>query len=880
MKKLFILTILGSLALSSCSDLDFEGSQAQQIKENAEDIFGIIDPNQDWRTITSGSVTVTADANLKNITKVLILTESPFFNDQAQVLSEISVNKGETVTLNFDAPRGQDRLIAACADDNGHFFIKGFNIGDQKVSFTSLSSRARTRAVSAEDYPDFSNLSMSYDNSFLSYNAGRTISAAKNDGTVYSNWKNKNWENDRLWETKGSIGGSWMIKNGTIYKNSDPISAEEKTELQDIFRSSLFRDVKNNKKRDNLQLIRKGNAVKFFDNHILSDGSNPITIIPVQLASTEASKCDLYYYYYLPENVPNGMSLTDYIKQLPKFKVIDFNEERGAFKAVTGIEKYYNDTTFLKLHEYILPFYGDPSNFKATKTLLTSKGYSTDGNLYRIKNAENGLYMTYTTNTNKNIMSGYADNADNITDQIWQIFTDGNGGVILYNVGTQKLLKYVKNGYPKFDVADTDFNNFCFVTCDSKNNVTTSTEGIHLLTYDKSRCLKSNSSTNIASDTRKDDRVTIQWTFEKYESNSIATINDVQVDIWPSSYPTPSAIIGKGYRIGFMLRKGRDKILDESKLVYKINGCMYSYGEMNTEINTFGDFNSAVTNYSMQVNDPRIAMFNANCKTYLAFEDGSDCNFSDMIIEIGGYCEKGLSFKSEDPTLILASEENILSESSITEGSGTYMFDEVKEDDYSNLPFTMCFEDRANEADYDMNDVVLRCIRMGETKLQLTLIATGAYDRLLICGIPGTPVNKKFDLNNEEVHNLFGMGDATGDDQFINTRINQNYKYSGIACTYEVDKSMTIPQFLSQIYIKNMTQGGKEVRVPKKGEPPYVLIIPGDFNYPIEQVKITDAYTNFETWAKNASYYNEWLEWYKENLIYYNKPTDDSGSSE
>lgn len=874
MNKLSCLSvILTALILFSCSDLDFDSNQQQITKENAEEIFGIIDPNQDWRTITSGSVTITADANLKSITKVLIFTESPFFNDQAQVLKEVKVTKGETVTLNFDAPRGLDRLIAACADDNGHFFIRGFNIGDAKVSFNSNSLGARTRGISkslsAGDYPDLSNLTMSYGNSYPSYNAGRTLSAAENDGTVYDIWKNKKWDNDRLWEANGSVGGSWMIKNGTVYKNSAPISDEEKTELQDIFRSSLFRDVQNNKKRDNLQLIRNGNAVKFFDNHIVSDGSNPITIIPVQMASTEASKCNLFYYYYLPENVPSDMALTDYIKQLPKFKAVDFNEERGAFKAVTGIEKNQNDTTFLKIHEYILPFYGDPSLFKETKTLLTSKGYSTDGKFYRIKNAENGLFITYTTNASKNIMSGYADDADNLADQIWQIFTNGNGGVILYNVGSRNLLKFVEGSYPRFDLTDTNFNNFCFVTCDNKNNTTTSTEGIHLLTYDKIRCLKSDNSTRVASDTRKDDRVTIQWTFEEYSFDNVAPVSDVEVDIWPSSITNPSAIIGKGYRIGFMLRKGRDKTLDENKLVNKINGCMYSYGEMNTEINTFGDFNNAVTRYSMQLNDPRIAMFNANCKTYLAFEDGSDCNFSDIIIEIGGYCEKGLSFKSEDPTLILASEEDIILESSDTEGSGTYMFDEVKEDDYTNLPFTMCFEDRPNVADYDMNDVVLQCSRLTDTRLKLTLLATGAYDRIQICGIPGTPVDKNRDLNNREVHDLFGLADATGDDQFINTVVN-GPRMPTVSCEYDIDESMTIPQFLKQIYIKNITQGGNEIRVPNRGEPPFALIIPGYYNYPRERVSITSAYTNFETWAKNANQYSEWLNWYQEDLVYPN----------
>ena len=142
------------------------------------------------------------------------------------------------------------------------------------------------------------------------------------------------------------------------------------------------------------------------------------------------------------------------------------------------------------------------------------------------------------------------------------------------------------------------------------------------------------------------------------------------------------------------------------------NGCLYGYGEMNTTINNFPDhFSSAVTNkkYGMEPNDPRIAMFNANNKTFLAFEDGSDTNYSDMIIELGG-------------------------------NSGSF-FDDPQE--VEEQAYTMCFEDRPNVADYDMNDVVLRCTRVSSTELELSLIATGANDPVLINGIVGDYVRSR-----------------------------------------------------------------------------------------------------------------------------------------
>jgi LruC domain-containing protein len=69
---------------------------------------------------------------------------------------------------------------------------------------------------------------------------------------------------------------------------------------------------------------------------------------------------------------------------------------------------------------------------------------------------------------------------------------------------------------------------------------------------------------------------------------------------------------------------------------------------------------------------------------------------------------------------------------------------------------------------------------------------------------------------------------------------------------------MSIPQFLSQIYIENQSQANPKIGVPLTGEPPYALIIPGDFDYPLEFESINKAYDSFGSWARNAGLY-DWL---------------------
>lgn len=61
MKRITNLAILALLGLSSCTQ-EFTYDPTQEIQENAENILGLIDPNQDWLTTTSGTVTITADA--------------------------------------------------------------------------------------------------------------------------------------------------------------------------------------------------------------------------------------------------------------------------------------------------------------------------------------------------------------------------------------------------------------------------------------------------------------------------------------------------------------------------------------------------------------------------------------------------------------------------------------------------------------------------------------------------------------------------------------------------------------------------------------------------------------------------------------------------
>lgn len=823
MKRILFSIITCTLAFSACTTIPDYGEvnpnlpSEEEIRKNNEDIFGTIDPNQDWNMFSEGSITILADAPLDNIVKVQVLTESPFFNDNARVLNEAKANKGDEVTLTFDAPYDLTRLIAACVDAKGHYYIKGFDLGTRKVSF--MSSTASTRAFTRSGYgfPIIPQLTSA--DSYVSYNAGRTQSA-NSGGTDFSAWKGRGWESERLW---GKTDG--------VYKNAEAITEEEVLELQDIFSVSLQRTTNGSRVRDNMKYINNSKAVQFFDNHLISDGINPIIVTPVNLISTEAYMCDLYYYYYKDEDIPSGTSKTEYIKSLPKFKAANMNTEREAFKAITKVEKNKNDANFLKIHDYLLPFYGDPKDYMANKTSVVNQGYSTDGKFYRISYFAEGendktMFITY-TNSSETLKEVYSDNAEDIAYQVWQLFTNDSGSTLLYNVGAKQFLqcKSVHVYVPQFSISETDFDYFRFVICDKDNKPTSSLQNVHITKKDgnKTYCIKGNSHTSLLSDGNNiKDRATIRWTFEEYNpSVSIAQVDDVILDIWPTTFPAPSEIFDQGYNIGIMLRKGRDTTIDNGKLTNRRNGCLYSYGELNKEINTFGDFNSAVTNYSMQLNSPRIALYQANNKSYLTFEDGSDTNFGDIIIESKSGVEK------------------------------------IEEDEVNveYMSYMMCFEDTPL-ADYDLNDVVLKFQRKSETEVEVSLIACGAYDELYLRGLNGQVLN-----GQQEIHAMFSVEQQT----YINT--GSGSFIEPLTETFTIDANTPIWQFMKNVFIKNNTTG-EEIKLAEQGESPRGIIVPGNISYPMERVRITEAYPEFNAWVNNATENRDWYKNYDEKKVY------------
>ncbi len=670
MKKQFIFTLIATAAFASCNKFDLNYDQTaldnqdtEAINENATKVIGNIDPEQDWNSINSNTVTVTANANLTDIVKVQILTESPFLNPEAKVLSEKAATNGQTVTLSYDAPNAYSQLIAACVNSKGNYYIQVFDANAPKsVSFTQTKASAPRRA-SASDVPSFTTLKLGKPRKSLNAQRAAQGESFTISGTTYTEWSNSGWDDD-MWELAdgNTFDNGWQMdseKNkGHVFRTISGFAEGEEDNVKAIINNFLYKYVNPNNtgaKKNNLASVRNSANFKTNQNYIITNGQSPITLIPVQAWTTEFKWNHIYYYYFKPDEIPAGMTEADYIKKLPKFKAVQVERVQSSDESKAG--------TFYRRKEFLLPYF---------------KNAPVEGE-----------------------------------NEASPIFPAG------YKVG--------------------------FLNCKYEGG-----------NYNK-------------------------WNNDKY-------------------------------------------------------GCVYGDGQLNYEVNHLkGAFLSAMDKSiggqldgGMSFTDSRIALFTANDKNYLTFEEGADCTFCDMVFEIGG-----------DTKL----EEEVYSD-----------------DEISGAAYTMCFEDRPMQADYDLNDVVLRCTRVSQNTLQMTLVAAGGNDDVVIHGATG------WRYNDTEVHEAFKATDPVNGNRFVNTVKGGTHR-DVLSDFVIVTDGVTIPMYLKNIYIENKTTG-KMIQLSKKGEAPFAIIVPEEFDYPEEFTPITGAYEEFIKWAQDVNTSNDWYKYEEADKIF------------
>lgn len=175
-----------------------------------------------------------------------------------------------------------------------------------------------------------------------------------------------------------------------------------------------------------------------------------------------------------------------------------------------------------------------------------------------------------------------------------------------------------------------------------------------------------------------------------------------------------------------------------------------------------------------------------------------------------------------------------------------------------NLPggpqiYTYAFED-TYMGDYDLNDVVLK-VWEENSKLKIQLCASGASKSLYVY------YNDSPLFQGAEVHSLLSAPAG----KFVNTGAADGEKfYSGTPATTEIDIPAGFDYATAGFNIRwgNKTEAESiwltTCSDSPIGEAPYAVCIPDDWAWPLEWVKISDAYTEFSSYAEDPDNNEEW----------------------
>lgn len=453
MKSKLIISAVGVILLASCSKTDLYDSEVAQKaadQANADKVFGVqFSPDQDWCTTVSGKVSINVDASVKQVRLMVETVESYQDPENPEVTTRTAfktINQAEpqgrtNITLNYDAPEANNGLfVAFITNDNGYFLSKVEN-GVASMNY------ARTRGeklTTGYELPE----------SDLFHVAGSTFSYAS----------------ERNWNT----GEKLYYLNDYSKLKMTGTPADYDTEFKTYFGIHLSTYLPNGKLKDNTNFVE--NTTQYNNGlYYNSVKDEPIILTPAykhdqaEKWGNEVYNSDLYYYYYKPEEVSGDF--VQFIKSLPKYKAIPFNQ-------VFDVKE---DSLVKKHGSYALPFFltGDSKIAADATTKCTFKwpagykvGFMIQANCTKEGNKKQGeLYGDGRLNNEINDWpnfksSGFGDPLKDYPRMFWMTY---NGKIFMsWESGTDRdfndVIIQVEGGtvIPENPDPDLEWFTYCF----------------------------------------------------------------------------------------------------------------------------------------------------------------------------------------------------------------------------------------------------------------------------------------------------------------------------------------------------------------------------------------------------------------------------------
>ncbi len=815
------------LVVASCSKMDdvYRQLSEEEAVAHAEEVLDMeIDPNKDWNMTRNGSMTITANAGI-NTTEVLILDAYPFGNADAKILGQAKANEGETVTIDFIAPKGQEYVYVACRNANNDYRVVYSAIDAGEVSFKQQAPR---RAAVAS--PSVTEVGSTFNSKICqSWNG---VLAAEETGTPglptfsfmgnYVPWKPS--QSNTAWTDK------FYQINASVIDSNRPDK-----ELSDIA-ETIMRVIPEGKYN-----LDKANETGY---SIVTTGG-PVTLTPIFHNSNSGDQ--ISYYYYPQGTTPDVKSLKKYVVgNMADPETANTNNYSFNKRVYSLVYEDANGNVSYDFPEgYVINFiitntwvgngtveiYESGGETISNNNSSETGGFEPGDQIFKYALSENktffcgeyavgGPYDSYfvrmgnggqadwSNARNENYDDFIAAKSDSNAPEGYSAFTEGNGkNGNLSELGTTVYyLKYVYNNNDGLDRGDDEFmarvgivinasKPLYVVELNDKNDTQgTPVEGFNGKTY--------------AEKTKE----VIEFRIKQGKTYAI--------------YATGSKLGFYGCEVLYENSKRNNNnntesstatITDVVKTSIPNNPEYYGDGAYNTAIHTSGiwqwnlDASLAAT--------PHAAVFSINGKNYVGFEDWKDLDFNDVIFEITG-----------------------------TEGG-----EEIPVEELGKPIYSYAFED-TNGGDYDMNDVVIRARESEDgTKMILKFVAAGATLDLNVrlypnAGSDGMTYGETFkvlDRNGKtEIHEMFNADHG----YMINTNGGDANCASATPFEIEIDKATYGITDASKLRLAIYAPQHKvEMRLSGAGTMPYGLIVPGNWKWPQEYINIKRAYSNKNT---------------------------------
>jgi hypothetical protein len=811
MKNVYLLSGLAltiCLMLTSCHKEDFEQQPTEaEAVTIAEEVLGFdLNPDQDWNMTQSGSIDVTSNAGI-NANEVLILDGIPYAGKQAKILGQATVEEGQTVTVNYVAPKSVKSIYVACRNAEKKYRYVYVEAGTKSVSFAPTTTRAMAPrrdgasvSVAAEGTNTFnSELALSW--------AGVVAAEATGtDGYTYFSfmgdfvpWKNSGWT-DKYYNITAPVVDS-------------NISDEEATNLANLIKS-VIPEGENN-------LVRATSA-----GYTLTTTGGPVTLTPIFKDSNSGDK--ISYYYYPANTTPTVAQ----IKAMKKYTIGEMadpdeaNQNHYAFNKKTYTLVYEDEygvahdefPAGLAINFIITNTWVGERQYKdiyesggittttggGSETLLTSidkwtaykdqsfntgDGNNSPNNKSRIQFASQWVNDSFFTFSNTKTIDGYQyyTPGNNVNGDI------NNGGSTHYNIYPwfEGIIRVavVLNANAPFYIYDNG------VPMEGYNGITVSEK--YYGTFDFP--VQSNHTYKILCTGSK-------LGFYGYECFTVQ-----QGSGSGSSTTTVSEVV----------KKKIDTFQD-----------YYGDGRMNLEVHQSGlwGFQEGISHGITNPSTPHCAVFEFSDRTFVGFEDWIDFDYNDVIYEIKG-AEGGQEIIPDDPV---------------------------------HPTYSYAFEDSRN-CDYDMNDVVLK-VREDGDDIVLKLVAAGATLDLQLrlyenAGEDGMEYGENFTTlafnYRTEIHEMLGAQHG----YMINTNADNGKGANATPIEIRVPKANYADYRKLRLAVYVPEQKGKaeyEMRLSGSGSAPYGVIIPEDWKWPREWVNVKTAYSQFEGFATTVGANEDW----------------------